>query len=133
MLALTGLLPGSCSSIPVEVVANEVDGGHLRFGDRDTLRAVIKINVATDHRADSGGRRADQIDDHAIADQRLGTPVRADDGERAVLDLVHLAAGKTVQLWRRRRRRHRNIGLLTVKWLTGRLICSLMIGYAWPA
>ena len=39
----------------------------------------------------------DQLDDHAIADERLGAPVLADEGEEAVLDLVPLAgAGRQV-------------------------------------
>src|ERR1700732_291192 len=35
--------------------------------------------------------RADQVDDHLIADERLRAPVHANEGEQPVLDLVPLA------------------------------------------
>jgi len=41
--------------------------------------------------------RPDQIDDHLIADQRLGAPVQGDEREQAMLDLVPLrGAGREV-------------------------------------
>src|SRR5882672_10093499 len=44
-----------------------------------------------------GGGGRDQLDDHAMADEGLGAPVLADEGEEAVLDLVPLAgAGRQV-------------------------------------
>src|ERR1700716_549041 len=44
-----------------------------------------------------GGGRRDQLDNHPIADEGLGTPVLTDEGEKAVLDFVPLAgAGRQV-------------------------------------
>ena len=51
----------------------------------------VGVEFAADRQAGVGRGGADQIDDDAIADQRLGTPVHADEREQAMLDLVPFA------------------------------------------
>ena len=50
------------------------------------------VQLAPHREAGFGGSGADQLDDGAVADQRLRPPVPADVGEQAVLDLVPLCA-----------------------------------------
>ena len=47
-----------------------------------------------DREAGAGGGGGDQIDDDAIADERFGAPVAADEREQAVLDLIPLAGAR---------------------------------------
>src|ERR1700730_9325203 len=83
--------------LAVELSTFEVDGGHvcIRYDNPAGVLAGVEFTV---HReAGFGGSGRDQLDDHPIADEWLGTPVLADEGEEAVLNLVPLAgAGRQV-------------------------------------
>src|SRR5712691_13548929 len=72
----------------------DVEGGHLSVGDGDAFRIEVVVDLAEPGEAGLGGGRRDQIDDDAIADERAGAPVLADEGEEAVLDLVPLAGAR---------------------------------------
>ena len=78
----------------MERVTGDVEGGHLLVGDADAARVGARVQLAPDREAGLGGRRADQVHDDAAADQRLGPPVLADEGEQAVLDPVPLAGAR---------------------------------------
>jgi len=81
----------------VEFGAFDIDCGHLGIGDDNAIGILASVEFAAHREAGFGGRGRDQIDDHAIADQGLGTPVLADEGEEAVFDFVPLAgAGRQV-------------------------------------
>jgi hypothetical protein len=54
-------------------------------------RILASVEFAAHGEAGFGGGGRDQIDDHAIADEGLSTPVLADEGEEAVFDFVPLA------------------------------------------
>jgi len=75
----------------VEVCKVDIDPGHLSIGRGDALGIATCVEFAAERQACFGRRGANQIDDDAIADQRLGTPVHADEREQAVLYLVPLA------------------------------------------
>ena len=75
----------------MEVCKVDIDPGHLSIGHGDALGIATCVELAADRQARFGCRGANQIDDDAIADQRLGTPVHADEREQAVLYLVPLA------------------------------------------
>jgi len=57
----------------------------------DSLGIGVAVQFAADGKAGLGRRGADQVDDHAIADERLSFPVHGDEREKAVLDLVPFA------------------------------------------
>ncbi len=67
---------------------------HFVVGDRDAAWIGGGIEFASDGQAGLGGGRGDQLDDGLVADERLGTPVLADEGEEAVLDFVPLAGAR---------------------------------------
>src|SRR3954466_3076198 len=68
----------------LEAVADDVEGLHLGVGNRDALRIGRWIEFAANAQPGLGGG-ADQIDDDAVADQRRGAPVHADEGKQAML------------------------------------------------
>src|SRR6266700_5587119 len=78
----------------MELGAFDVDGGHLGVG-YDNSAGVLAGVEFTAHRETgfgSGGR--DQLDDDPIADEWLGAPVLADEGEEAGLAFVPLAGAR---------------------------------------
>jgi hypothetical protein len=75
----------------VELGTFDVDGGHLGVGYDNALRVLAGVELAAHGEAGFGGSGRDQLDNHPIADEGLGTPVLADEGEKAVLDFVPLA------------------------------------------
>src|SRR3954447_17403808 len=91
------LWPNRIVPFAVEAVANEVEGLHLRIGNRDASWIFSRIELAANAQPGLGGGGADEIDHDTVADQRRGAPVHADEGEQAMLDLVPLAgAGRQV-------------------------------------
>ena len=62
-----------------KVVALDVDARHRFIPDSDALRLGIGVEFAAYPEAGAGACRADQVDDDAVADQRLGTPVHGDE------------------------------------------------------
>src|SRR5207253_7713355 len=78
----------------MEIVASDVDSRHFGVGDDDALWIEVVVDLAADGEARLCGGCGNQIDDDAIADERLGAPVLTDEGEQAVLDLVPLACAR---------------------------------------
>ena len=74
------MVRGSDRIIPfaVEIRTLDVEAGHFR--------ANLQAGFC--------GRRGDQIDDHAIADQGFGAPILGDEGEQTMLDLVPFAGSR---------------------------------------
>ncbi len=70
----------------VELGTCDVDGIHLVVGQSDTLRIGIGIQFAVDLQTGVSRGSADQIDNDAVADQRLSPPVLTDEREQAMLD-----------------------------------------------
>src|SRR6202040_4111565 len=75
----------------VEFGASDSDGVHFVIRDDDAFWILVGVEFAVDREAGARCRGGDQVDDHAIADQRCGAPVLTDEREQAVLDLVPLA------------------------------------------
>ena len=75
----------------MELGAFDVDGGHLGVGYDNSagVLAGVEFTAHSETGFGSGGR--DQLDDDPIADEWLGAPVLADEGEEPVLDFVPLA------------------------------------------
>ena len=78
----------------VENGALDVEGLHLVVGHDDALGIGFVVEFASNGQAGVGGRRADQVDDDAIADERFGAPVLGDEREQAMLDLVPFAGSR---------------------------------------
>ena len=71
----------------MERVAGEVDGGQLRVGNLDAFGIFVFVQFSAHSEAGIGCRRGDQLDDRAIAAQRLPPPVDRDERKETVLDL----------------------------------------------
>src|SRR5919206_2334452 len=82
--------PDRVVPLTVELIADEIERGHLLVRDGDPFGVAVRIELATHAQPRLGRGAADQIDDHLIADQRPGAPVHADEREQAVFDLVPL-------------------------------------------
>src|SRR6516165_7401123 len=80
--------------LAMEGMAFDVDGSHLGISDDDAFGVLRRVQLASHSEASFGGGSRDQFDDHAIADEGLGTPVLADEGEETVLDFVPLAGAR---------------------------------------
>ena len=97
-----GIRRDSVIPVAVELGAFDVDGSHLGVRDDDAAGVLASVEFAAHGEAGFGGGRRDQFDDDPVADERLGAPVLADEGEEAVLDLVPLAGAGRQSLPRRR-------------------------------
>jgi hypothetical protein len=75
----------------VELVSVEVDRPELPVDHLDPFGVCAWIEPGVDLRAGAGRCASDQADDDLMAEQRLATPVLADEGEEVVLDPVPLA------------------------------------------
>jgi hypothetical protein len=81
----------------MELGALDVEGGHFGVGYNNAAGISARVEFTPHGEAGFGGRGRDQLDNHPIADEGLGTPVLADEGEETVLDFVPLAgAGRQV-------------------------------------
>ncbi len=78
----------------VKLVAYDIDLRHFLIGYDDAFWIGFGVEFALHGKARIGGRGADEIDDDAIADQRRGTPVQADERKQAVLYLVPFAGAR---------------------------------------
>ena len=78
----------------MELVARHVDGCHFVICNGDALRVIVGVEFAVYGQAGVGGGSADQVHNDAVANQRLGPPVHADEREQPVLDLVPLAGAR---------------------------------------
>ena len=86
-----GLSADSIIPFAVKFMAGDVYGSEFVVGDLDAGRVGLGIEFATDLETGLCSCRADQLNDHLMADQRLSAPVAGDEGEEAMLDLVPLA------------------------------------------
>jgi hypothetical protein len=75
----------------VKIGAFDVNGVHFFVGDDDGLWVFVGVELATDGETGASGGGGDQVDDYAIAGQRFGAPILADEREQTVLDLIPLA------------------------------------------
>ena len=80
--------------ISVERVASQIDRGDLRIGDFDAFGIFVFVELGTHFEAGICCRRGDQLDDRAIAAQRLAAPVDGDERKQTVLDLVPFAGAR---------------------------------------
>src|SRR6202045_1214286 len=84
-------------SLAVELGTFEVDGGHVCVRYDNAAGVLAGVEFTAHSEAGFGGSGRNQLDDHPIADEWLGPPVLADEGEEAVFDFVPLAgAGRQV-------------------------------------
>ena len=60
-------------------MAGQVDGGHLEIGNLDTFWIFVFVQLGADLETAVGCCRSDQLDDGAIAAQRLASPVNRDE------------------------------------------------------
>ncbi len=78
-------------------MAGQVDGGDLEIGNFDTFGVFVFVQFGAHFEAGLGFRCSNQLDDRAIAAQRLASPVDRDERKKTVFDLVPLAcAGRQV-------------------------------------
>nr|WP_239992150.1 hypothetical protein [Rhodopila globiformis] len=77
----------------MEAVTDEIEALNPSIGNRDALRVFSRIEFSSDAHPGPGGG-ADEVDDGAVTDQRVGAPVHADAGEQAMLDLVPCAGAR---------------------------------------
>src|SRR6266446_10053079 len=80
MIWLDGVIP-----LAVELGAFDVDGSHLGVGNDNAVGVLPSVEFTAHGEARFGGGGGDQLDDDPIADERLGAPVLADEGEEPVL------------------------------------------------
>src|SRR5207244_7376691 len=71
--------------LAVEFGAFDVDCGHLGVRDDNAAGVLASIEFAAHGEAGFGGGGRDEFDDDPVADERLGAPVLADEGEEPVL------------------------------------------------
>src|SRR5439155_5153984 len=74
--------------LAVEFGAFDVDCGHLGVRDDNAAGVLASVEFAAHGEAGFGGGGRDQFDDDPVADERLGAPVLADEGEEPVFDFV---------------------------------------------
>src|SRR5438105_11589547 len=65
----------------VELGAFDVDSGHVGIRYDNAAGVLAGVEFAAHGEAGFGGGGRDQLDNHAIADEWLGAPVLADEGE----------------------------------------------------
>lgn len=69
----------------MEGVAGKIDSGELRIGDFDAFGIGVFV-LGANREAETGRGRGDQMDDRAIAAQRLPAPVDSDERKQAMPD-----------------------------------------------
>src|SRR4051812_41653470 len=67
--------------LAVELIAGDVKSSHLGIGHRHALGIAVRVKFALHAQASPGGGCADQVHDDAVAHQRRGAPVLADERE----------------------------------------------------
>ena len=75
----------------MESVRREVDGSEPCVVDLDALGIFVRIKLSAHLQTCIGRGSGDELDDGAIAAQRLATPVDGDEREETMFDLVPLA------------------------------------------
>ena len=64
--------------------------GATAKADDNAAGVLASVEFAAHHEAGFGGGRRDQFDDDSVADERLGAPVLANEGEEPVFDFASL-------------------------------------------
>ena len=67
----------------------------MRVGNLDAFGIFVFVQLSAHFEAGIGCGRGDQLDDGAIAAQRLAAPVDRDERKESMLDLVPLCAAET--------------------------------------
>ena len=80
--------------LAVKQTRHEVHGGNLGVRDLVTDGIPTPIETASDGQALSRGRLRDQLHDRLVVAQRFAAPVRGDEGEQPVFDLVPFARAR---------------------------------------
>src|SRR5512135_3434057 len=75
----------------MECVPPQSDLPHLFLRDLDPRGIDTLIEFACDFQTRLGRRRCNEVDDRLVTDQRLASPVLADEREEPMRDLVPLA------------------------------------------
>ena len=75
-------------------MAGQVDGGDLEIGNFDTFGVFVFVQFGAHFEAGFGRGGGDQLNDRAIAAQRLAPPVDGDERKKTMLDLVPLAGAR---------------------------------------
>src|SRR3990172_7206167 len=88
--------------VPVEAVTFQVDTLHLLVRDAPAGGVCSAIQTTDDLKALRGRRPSDQVDDRLVVAQRLAPPVRGDEREEAMLDLVPPAGARREMTHRQR-------------------------------
>jgi hypothetical protein len=79
---------------PVERVWSDGEGEHVFIGHLASRWIVIRVELALHCQAGFPGGRRNQFEDHGIADERFATPILADPGKEAMLNLVPFARSR---------------------------------------
>ena len=77
--------------VPMEAVMLQLNLRHELVRHFSSFRIAMLVELAANTRSCCRARRCYQTDDYCQAYQGLTSPIRADVGEKAVLDLVPLA------------------------------------------
>jgi hypothetical protein len=88
--------------VPMEAVAFQVDTLHLLVGDSPPGGVFSAVQTTDDLQALRGRRPSDQVDDGFVVAQRLASPIRGNEREEAMLDLVPLAGARREMTHRQR-------------------------------
>src|SRR6266849_6060929 len=80
--------------VAVEAVAVDIHGLHLLVRDSATRGVLSAVQPTDDFEAFRGGRAGDQVDDRLVVPQRFTSPVRGNEGDQAMFDLIPLAGAR---------------------------------------
>ena len=80
--------------VAVEHIRLQTDPSEFLVGHLGSGRIAVGIEFGMDLQPFGSGGGGDEIDDDLEADQRLATPVLADETEQPMLDLVPLARAR---------------------------------------
>src|SRR5260370_31086125 len=85
-----GVRRDSVVPLAAELGAFDVDGGHLGVGYDNAAGVLGGVEFTADSEAGFGCGGRDQFDDDPVADERVGAPVLAEAGEKAVVHFIPL-------------------------------------------
>src|SRR6266496_3491904 len=88
--------------VSVEAVGFQVDTLHLLIRDPPPSGIFSAVQTTDDLKALRGCRPRDQVDDRLVVAQRLAPPIRGDEREESMLDLVPLTGARREMTHRQR-------------------------------
>src|SRR5512133_1990069 len=80
--------------LAVEIVTRDVDRLHLSFSDLEAFGVEVSIDLAAYFETCFGARRADELNDDLMTDQRLAPPVHGKANRRC--SILFLPGGRWV-------------------------------------